>query len=82
MYGLLVQEARVPAKLSKRRAKSARAGAGRGELRAARAASDSDLRNPRVRAAIRREAKLLSQHPESAAIDAWLELAYDWDGLR
>jgi hypothetical protein len=36
-----------------------------------------DLRNPRVRAAIRREAALLSQHPENAAIDRWIESAYD-----
>ena len=36
-----------------------------------------DLRNPRVRAAIRREAALLSQHPENAAIDDWIEAAYD-----
>ena len=37
-----------------------------------------DLRNPRVRAAIRREAALLSRHPENAAIDDWIERAYDW----
>jgi hypothetical protein len=36
-----------------------------------------DLRNPRVRAAIRREAALLARHPENAAIDAWIEAAYD-----
>jgi antidote-toxin recognition MazE-like antitoxin len=36
-----------------------------------------DLRNPRVRAAIRREAALLSQHPETAEIDAWLDAMHD-----
>jgi hypothetical protein len=36
-----------------------------------------DLRNPRVRAAIRREAASLSRHPDNAAIDAWLEAMYD-----
>jgi hypothetical protein len=36
-----------------------------------------DLRNPAVRAAIRREAALLPQHPENAAIDDWLDAAHD-----
>ena len=38
-----------------------------------------DLRNPRVRASIRREAALLSQHPENDAIDAWIEAVVDPD---
>ncbi len=37
-----------------------------------------DLRDPRVRAELRREAALLAQHPENAAIDAWIEAVYDW----
>jgi hypothetical protein len=37
-----------------------------------------DLRDPRVRAAIRREAALVAQHPENAAIDDWIDAAYDW----
>jgi hypothetical protein len=37
-----------------------------------------DLRDPKVLAAIRREAKLMAQHPENDAIDAWNEAAYDW----
>jgi nicotinamide mononucleotide adenylyltransferase len=41
-----------------------------------------DLRNPRVRAAIRREAALLSKHPENSVIDAWIEKAYDWGETR
>ena len=38
-----------------------------------------DLRNPRVRAALRREAALLAHHPDNAAIDAWIDAAYDWN---
>ena len=41
-----------------------------------------DLRDPRVRAAIRREAALLARHPENAAIDDWIDAAYDWSELR
>jgi hypothetical protein len=37
-----------------------------------------DLRDPKVLAEIRREAKLMAQHPENGAIDAWNETAYDW----
>ncbi len=33
--------------------------------------------DPRVRAAIRREAALLASHPENAAIDDWIDAAYD-----
>ena len=36
-----------------------------------------DLRNPRMRAAIRKEAALLSAHPENARLDAWIETLYD-----
>jgi antidote-toxin recognition MazE-like antitoxin len=36
-----------------------------------------DLRDRKMRAAIRREAALLTQHPENAAIDDWIEAAYD-----
>ncbi len=32
-----------------------------------------DLRNPRVRSQIRREAALLDSHPDSDAIDTWLD---------
>ena len=41
-----------------------------------------DLRNPRVRQAILREAALLSKHPDNASIDAWIENAYDWTETR
>jgi hypothetical protein len=30
-------------------------------------------------AEIRREAAMMSQHPENDAIDAWNEAMYDWD---
>jgi hypothetical protein len=36
-----------------------------------------DLRDPRVRAAIRRDAALLSQHPDNAALDDWLDAVHD-----
>jgi hypothetical protein len=32
----------------------------------------------RVRRDLRRQAKLMAQHPENDAIDAWNEAAYDW----
>ena len=41
-----------------------------------------DLRDPKMRAAIRREAALLSRHPDNAAIDDWIEAAYDWKEWR
>lgn len=41
-----------------------------------------DLRDPKVLAAIRREAKLMAQHPENDAIDAWNEVAYDWSAWK
>ena len=37
-----------------------------------------DLRDPRIRAAIKREAASLANHPDNAAIDEWLDAAYDW----
>jgi hypothetical protein len=37
-----------------------------------------DLRDPRVRADLRRQGKLLGQHPENTEIDAWVEAMYDW----
>ncbi|MEH2564152.1 antitoxin MazE family protein [Bradyrhizobium sp. AZCC 2289] len=41
-----------------------------------------DLRDPKVLAAIRREAKLMAQHPENDAVDAWNEAAYDWSAWK
>ena len=37
-----------------------------------------DLRDPGVLAEIQREAALLAQHPDNAAIDDWIDAAYDW----
>jgi hypothetical protein len=37
-----------------------------------------DLRNPRLREAIRKEAMLLARHPDNAAIDDWVDASYDW----
>ncbi len=36
-----------------------------------------DLRNPKVVADIRRQAKLMAQHPENDAIDDWLDAIRD-----
>jgi hypothetical protein len=41
-----------------------------------------DLRNPRVRADLRRQGKLLAKHPENAAIDDWIEAVADTSGWR
>ncbi len=40
-----------------------------------------DLRDPKVRAKLRQDAKLLAQRPENDAIDAWVEAIYDWNEL-
>jgi hypothetical protein len=37
-----------------------------------------DLRDPKVLADIRRQGKLMAQHPENDAIDGWIEAVYDW----
>jgi hypothetical protein len=36
-----------------------------------------DLRAPRMRQIIRREAAILAQHKDNAALDDWLEAVYD-----
>jgi len=41
-----------------------------------------DLRDPRVRADLRRQGRLLAKHPENDAIDAWIEAAYDWSDVK
>ena len=41
-----------------------------------------NVRDPKVRADLRRQAKLMAQHPENDAIDAWNEAAYDWSGWK
>jgi hypothetical protein len=37
-----------------------------------------DLRNPKVLADIRRQAKLLARPVEGGAVDEWIDQAYDW----
>lgn len=41
-----------------------------------------DLRDRRVRADLRRQGKLLAQHPENTEIDAWIDAVYDWSEWR
>jgi hypothetical protein len=41
-----------------------------------------DLRDPKVLAEIRREAKLMAKHPENDAIDDWIEQVVDWDAWK
>ncbi|MHB8268033.1 antitoxin MazE-like protein [Bradyrhizobium sp.] len=36
-----------------------------------------DLRDPKVQAEIRRQAKLMAQHPDNDAIDDWLDAIRD-----
>jgi hypothetical protein len=43
---------------------------------------DLDLHDPRILAEIRRESAILSQHPENAAIDEWIEAVYDWSAWK
>jgi hypothetical protein len=37
-----------------------------------------DQRDPRVRADIRRQGRLLAQHPDNDAIDNWIDAVHDW----
>ena len=41
-----------------------------------------DLRDPKILADIRRQAKLMAQHPENDVIDAWIEQVVDWDAWK
>ncbi len=41
-----------------------------------------DLRDPKVRADLRRQGRLLAKHPENAEIDAWIEAVSDFSGWR
>jgi hypothetical protein len=41
-----------------------------------------DLRDPKVLAEIRREIKLMAQHPENDAIDDWIEQVYDRESWK
>jgi hypothetical protein len=37
------------------------------------------MRDPEFLAAIRREGRMMRQHPENDAIDDWIETIVDWD---
>ena len=41
-----------------------------------------DLRDPKVLADLRRQGRLLAQHPENDAIDDWIDAVYDWSEWR
>ena len=41
-----------------------------------------DLRDPKVRADLRRQARLLARHPENDEIDAWIEAVADTSSWR
>lgn len=41
-----------------------------------------DVRDPRVRADLLRQGRLLARHPENDPIDAWIEAVYDTSGWR
>src|ERR1700731_1658681 len=40
------------------------------------------LHDPLVWEEIRREAAMMSQHPEDEAINDWIEAVYDWDSWK
>jgi hypothetical protein len=44
-----------------------------------RVRSVPNLRDPKVRAEVRRQGKLLAKHPENDVIDAWIDATYDWN---
>ena len=41
-----------------------------------------DLRDPKVRADLRRQAKLMARPVEGGAVDEWIEQVYDWSEWR
>lgn len=41
-----------------------------------------DLRDPKVRADLRRQAKLMARPVEGGAVDDWIEQVYDWSEWR
>jgi hypothetical protein len=38
-----------------------------------------DLRDPKVLADLRKQARRMAQHPENGAIDDWIGSVYDWE---
>jgi hypothetical protein len=41
-----------------------------------------DLRDPKVQADLRRQAKLMARPVEGGALDDWIDKAYDWSEWR
>jgi len=41
-----------------------------------------DWHGDKVRAHIRREARLMAQHPEDNILNEWIEATYDWDAWK
>jgi Protein of unknown function (DUF3018) len=41
-----------------------------------------DLRDAKVLADLRRQARRMADHPENDAIDSWVESIYDWTAWR
>ncbi len=41
-----------------------------------------DLRDPKVLADLKRQAKLMAQHPQNAELGDWLDKAIDWDAWK
>jgi hypothetical protein len=41
-----------------------------------------DLRDPKVRADLRRQGRLLARHPENDAINDWIEANVDWNDWK
>lgn len=37
-----------------------------------------DLRDPKIVADLKRQARLMAQHPQNAELDDWLDKAVDW----
>lgn len=79
-----------PRKSPSRRAKKARPASAAERMRARRQRLRAeglrpvqhwvpDLRDPKVRADLRRQGRLLAEHPENKAIDDWIEAVVDWD---
>ncbi len=41
-----------------------------------------DLRDPKVLADLRKQARRMAQHPENGVIDDWIESVYDWEAWK
>ena len=41
-----------------------------------------DMRDPKVLADLKRQAKLMAKHPQNAEIDNWIDQIYDWESWK